>query len=81
MTLQEQYKDALNFVAQNINRNEEHNALIMINELHCPLSQASPRLYDQIDDLMEDYTTDHDLPRDWYYEFGDIEDIFWDMDD
>lgn len=77
MTLQEHYNAAIDYVAQNIDRMEYEAAMTRIGKWRCPLIFASGTINNQISDLMEDYTLDNDLHEDWWFDFGDIEDIFW----
>lgn len=77
MTLQEHYNEAIDVVAQNIDRDEYFITLKRIDQWRCPMANANPNLYDEINYIIDDYTLDNDLEQDWYMEFGDIEDIFW----
>lgn len=79
MTLQEHYNAAIDYVAENIDKDEYNIALKRIDQWRCPLNMANELLYWRISDLMGDYTLDNDLADDWWWgAMGiDIEDIFW----
>ena len=41
-----------------------------------PLYTICPSVYDEINDLMEEYSAENDLPEGWWFEYGDAEDVF-----
>lgn len=42
---------------------------------HVPARLKSPSLAGQVLDALDDYSRDHDLPEDWWLEYGDIDEI------
>ena len=55
---------------------EEQVALERINAFRCDISSAYPSIADEINDLMEEYGQDNDLPEGWWYEFADTDEVF-----
>lgn len=47
-----------------------------INNFRCDIGSAYPSIADNITDLMEEYGEDNDLPEGWWYDEGDVDDIF-----
>lgn len=80
MTLKEHYKAAIDYVAENIDKDEYFITLKRIDQWRCPVNLANELTANEIVDLMEDYTFDNDLPEDWWLGFGDTEDIFWKLE-
>ena len=58
---------------------EETVALQHIDHYRCPLQQASSNIASEISGLMEEYGEEHDLPEDWWREFGDEDEVFFSM--
>lgn len=58
---------------------EEKVALQRINHYRCNIDFASPSIRDEIHDLMEEYGEDNDLEEGWWLEFGDEDDIFFEL--
>lgn len=54
-------------------------ALEIIEECRCPIDQASDEISYEIHDLMEEYGQDNDLPEGWWYQYGDEDDVFWEL--
>lgn len=51
-----------------------------VDVMRCPIDSD---ITDAISDLLNEFGSDNDLPRDWYeseYLFTDLEDIFWQLD-
>ena len=80
---EEHLKKAIEYVKEHIHKRvkdyEFERAYDIMDECRCPLDHASDTIVDAIRDLMDDYTLDEDLPEDWWYEYTDIEDIFWEL--
>ena len=81
-SLKEHYKEAVKFVAENIDKDEYNIALKRIDKYRCPLSLANQLLYWRISDLMGEYTLDNDLENGWWWDImgKDVEDVFWDIE-
>lgn len=76
------FEKALQYVRDNKTwtEAEEQVALNDMDRWRCPLThtQTGERIADQINDLMEEYGEDNDLPEGWWLdEVSDAEDIFW----
>lgn len=59
---------------------EEEVAVADIDKMRCPLAhtRTGEKIADAINDLMEEYGEDNDLPEGWWLdEVGDAEEIFW----
>lgn len=55
---------------------EEQVALERIGNYRCGVDFAYPSIADEINDLMEEYGQDNDLPEGWWLEDTDIDEIF-----
>lgn len=77
------YEKALQYVRENQpwTASEEDAALDIINRYRCNIEQASPSIADEICDLMEEYGEENDLPEGWWYDYGDIDDVFFKLGD
>lgn len=76
------FKKALQYVRDNKTWTiaEEQVALDDIDKMRCPLAhtRTGEKIADEINDLMEEYGEDNDLPEGWWLDMvGDVEDIFW----
>lgn len=61
-------KKALKFIAENVDmRTVEYTTRM-------PCAVISPRLADDVYDLLVEYGQEHDLEEDWWQEYGEIED-------
>ena len=58
---------------------EEKVALQRIDHYRCSIDFASPSICEEIHDLMEEYGEDNDLEEGWWLEFGDEDDIFFEL--
>ena len=58
---------------------EEQDALERINRSHSPLSFASPRIYNAIEELKSDFALNNGLNSDAMDEYN-TEELFWDLD-
>ncbi len=56
---------------------DEAEALERINHYRCDIGFASPEISDEIQDLMEEFSDNEDLPEGWWYNEGDEDDIFF----
>lgn len=76
-------QEALKFVRDNKNWSsaEEAVALGGIGEMRCGLDHASPKICENIAELMDEYGEREDLEEDWWREFGDEDDIFFMLDE
>lgn len=76
-------QEALKFVRDNKNWSsaEEAVALDRIGEMRCGLDHASPKICENIAELMDEYGEREDLEEDWWREFGDEDDIFFMLDE
>lgn len=80
MTREQHYKNAIKYVAENIDKDEYSITLKRIDNWRCPVGLANELIENEIYDFMEEYGQDHDLPEGWWLEFGDVEDIFWELE-
>lgn len=69
-------KKAIEYVRKKLDVYEVNRVIDKMYMERIPLSVASPEMHDQINDLMEEYGQDHDLPEGWWLAAGDVEDIF-----
>ena len=54
-------------------------ALEKIEKFRCSICQASEEISMQIYDLMEEYGEENDLPENWWLEYGDEDDVFFEL--
>ncbi len=77
----ENLEKAIRYVRANKTWTEEQEtrALLDIDRRRCPLRMTRDGLYiiNEISALMDDFTTDYDLPEDWWVTYADEEDIFF----
>ena len=75
--MKKHYKKAIQYVKEHRNWSDacEEYALETIDTYRCPIEQASSEIEYCIRELMNDYTSDNDLPDGWWCEFGS--DIFF----
>lgn len=76
-------QEALKFVRDNKNWSsaEEAVALERIGEMRCGIDHASPKICENIAELMDEYGEREDLEEDWWREYGDEDDIFFMLDE
>ena len=76
-------QEALKFVRDNKNWSsaEEAVALERIGEMRCGLDHASPKICENLAELMDEYGEREDLEEDWWREYGDEDDIFFMLDE
>lgn len=76
------FKKALQYVRDNKTWTdaEEQVALDDIDHMRCPLAdtRTGEKIADEINDLMEEYGEENDLPEGWWLDkVSDAEEIFW----
>lgn len=74
-------QNAIDYVRKNKTWSDAEDivALDTINKMRCGIAQASPRISDEIHDLMEEWSEDNDMPEGWWYECADEDDIFFSL--
>jgi len=79
MTNKEHYEKAIEYVRENKSWSEacEQYALEIIGENRCPIEQASDEIDCAIVDLMNEYGEENNLPENWWWEFGNTDDVFF----
>ena len=79
MTNKEHYEKAIEYVRENKSWSEacEQYALEIIGEKRCPIQQASDEIDCAIVDLMNEYGEENNLPENWWWEFGNTDDVFF----
>ena len=77
----ELYEKAIDYVRENKSWSKacEEYALETIGEYRCPIEQASEEIYNEIIELMDDYGRLHDFPEGWWCDFGDTDEIFFEL--
>lgn len=68
-------KKALDYIRENIDEHELSHKRINAMTMRCSFSSLYPQDADDIQDVLEEYGADNDLPEGWWMEHGDIEDI------
>ena len=71
----EDLKKALARVRGEVDQVHVGEAIKVMGECHCPLGFANENLANKIQDVLEEYGEDNDLPEGWWMEFGDLDDI------
>jgi hypothetical protein len=66
---------ALGYVRKNIDIDYINHIVLKSMQMGCPPSMVDSPLADNVRDLLDDYSTDNDLPNDWWCEWGDIDEI------
>lgn len=77
--LQKHWSEVIKYVNKNFSddyRDDLARAWRGIGKWRSPLYAVDRELYLYILSLVDDYTLENDLPQDWYSSYGDIEDIF-----
>lgn len=67
-------KKALKFIAENVDMRTVEYTTDMAYTTRMPCVLISPRLADDVYDLLVEYGQEHDLKEDWWQEYGEIED-------
>lgn len=78
--LKEHYENAVKFVAKNIDKDEYDISLKRMNKWRCSIDLANEYIADQIAVFMDEYGDDNNLTEDWWRDFGDVDDIFWELE-
>lgn len=68
-------KKALDYVRQNVDMSYVNYVVNKAIEMRCPTSCIDAVFADEVQDLLEEYGDDNDLPEGWWLEYGDIDDI------
>ncbi|MBO4659522.1 MAG: hypothetical protein J5637_07865 [Prevotella sp.] len=73
------FEKAIDYVRQKHSWNEHDEALALEDMVRyrCPIEFADDDIANEIEDLMERYGLENDLPKSWWVEEGDVNDIFW----
>ena len=73
------YQEALQYIRDNHKWSDAKQAyaLEQIDILRCPLELIGTGISDEIRDLMDDFTSYHDLPDDWWG--NDTDKVFFDL--
>lgn len=71
--------EALVFVKSKLDPSDVYVANERMAEWRCPLDHAHEALYNQIQDFLEEFGDDNDLPEGWWMEYGGIEDLYYKM--
>lgn len=77
--MDKEFEKAIQYVRENKTWSDaqEARALEIINKLRCSIAQADCHIYDEIHDLMEEYSDDNFLAEGWWYGYADEDDIFF----
>lgn len=66
---------ALNYVSKHIDEDYLDYLSSKASAMRCPISLIDPIIADTVYDLLEEFGEDHELPENYWMEFGDIDDI------
>jgi hypothetical protein len=66
---------ALAYVRKNVDIDYINHIVLKSMQMGCPPSMVDSHLADNVRDLLDDYSTDNDLPADWWCEERDIDEI------
>lgn len=66
---------ALEYVRKNIDIDYINYIVLKSMQMGCPPSMVDAFLADNVRDLLDDYSTDNDLPNDWWCNEYDIDEI------
>ena len=66
---------ALDYVRQNVDMSYVNYVVNKAIEMRCPTPCIDAVFADEVQDLLEEYGDDNDLPEGWWLEYGDIDDI------
>ena len=69
--------EALAFVKSKLDPSDVCVANERMAEWRCPLNHAHEALFNQIQDFLEEFGDDNDLPEGWWMEYGEIEDLYY----
>lgn len=68
-------KKALEYVRRNVDMSYVAYVESKAIEMRCPASCVDAVFAEDVQDLLEEYGEDNDLPEGWWCEYGDIDDI------
>ena len=68
-------KEALCYIRENIDEYELSHKKVNAMTMRCSFSSLYPQDADDIQDVLEEYGAEHDLPEGWWMNHGCIEDI------
>ena len=71
------FSEAVAYVKANISDEKVQHAKWVMAAHNMELADVDEGLDDDINDLMEEYGSDHDLPEGWWLGYGTTEDILW----
>ena len=73
------FEKAIEYVRQKHSWDEHDEALALEDMVRyrCPIEFTDDDIANEIEDLMERYGLENDLPKNWWVEEGDVNDIFW----
>lgn len=79
MTDKEHFEKAIQYVRDNHGWSdaEEQVAIDNIDHYRCNISTASDMIACEIADLMNEYGWENGLPDNWWWEFANVDDIFF----
>lgn len=71
------FDEAVAYVKANISSENVQHAKEVLSASNMELADVDEGLDDDINDLMEEFGSDHDLPEGWWLGCGTTEDILW----
>lgn len=71
------FGEAVAYVKANISSEKVQHAKEVLAANNMELADVDESLDDDINDLMEEFGSDHDLPESWWLGYGTTEDILW----
>lgn len=72
-------KDVIKFVSDNVDQDRVKLAWKHMDIRRAPLSVVDDVLYDEIQDLLEEYGEDNDLPEGWWMADYDIDELVFEL--
>lgn len=74
-------QEVIQFISSQVDMDRVNLAIKYMALNRAPLSHVDPGLYDQIQDLLEEYGEDNDLPEGWYLlDDIDPEDLIFELE-
>lgn len=74
-------KEIIDFISAQVDMDRVNLAVKYMYYQRAPLSHVDPGLYDEIQDLLEEYGEDNDLPEGWYLiDDIDPEDLIFELE-
>lgn len=71
------FGEAVAYVKANVSSEKVQHAKEVLAAHNMELADVDESLDDDINDLMEEFGSDHDLPEGWWLGYGTTEDILW----